>query len=75
MSDETLSIPEYKINLLNKNKKIIKKVENTEKIYTNDKRNKKNYIMNNKNFGPRKKFKKFQRNRRNIPHNKKAINY
>ena len=75
MSDETLSIPEYKINLLNKNKKIIKKVENIEKIYTNNNQNNKNYIMNKKSFRPRKKFKKFPRNRRNIPYNKKAINY
>ena len=58
MSDENLSIPEYKINLLNKNKKIIKKIENIEKTYSIDDRNKKNYIMNNKNYIPRKKFKK-----------------
>ena len=75
LSDETLSIPEYKINLLNKNKKIIKKIENIEKTYSIDDRNKKNYIMNNKNYIPRKKFKKFPRNKRNISHNKKAINY
>jgi len=75
MSDETLSIPEYKISLLNKNKKIIKKIENIEKTYSTNNRNNKNYIMNNKNFRPRKKFKKFPRSRRNISYNKKAINY
>ena len=32
ISDNNLIIPEYKIDLLNKNKKIIKKVENIEKI-------------------------------------------
>jgi len=35
ISDEKLAIPEYKIDLLNKNKKIIKKVENIEKIEKN----------------------------------------
>jgi len=75
MPDETLSIPEYRINLLNKNKKIIKKIENIENAYPAHNRNNKNYIMNKKNFRPRKKFKKFPRNRRNVLHNKKAINY
>ena len=32
MADESLTIPEYKFSLLNKNKKIIKKIENIEKI-------------------------------------------
>jgi len=75
MSDETLSIPEYKINLLNKNKKIIKKIENIEKTYSIDVRNKKNYMMNNKIFRSKKKFKKFPTNKRNISYNKKTINY
>jgi len=35
ISDKNLIIPEYKIDLLNKNKKIIKKVENLEKIEKN----------------------------------------
>ena len=51
------------------------RIENIEKTYSNDSRNNKNYIMNKKNFRPRKKFKKFPRNRRNISHNKKVINY
>ena len=32
MSDEKLIIPEYKINLLNKSKKIINEIENINKI-------------------------------------------
>ena len=75
MSDETLSIPEYKISLLNKNKKIIKKIENIEKIYSIDDRNKKNYMINNTTFRPRKKFKRYPGNRRNPSYNKKTINY
>ncbi len=35
VSDKSLVIPEYKIDLLNKNKKIIKKVENIEKMEKN----------------------------------------
>jgi len=42
ISDNILLIPEYKINLLNKNKKIIKKIENIETIENNFK--KPNYI-------------------------------
>ena len=35
ISDKVLILPEYKIDLLNKNKKIIKKIENLEKIEIN----------------------------------------
>ena len=35
ISNEKLAIPEYTIDLLNKNKKILKKVENIEKIEKN----------------------------------------
>ena len=35
ISDKNLILPEYKIDLLNKNKKIIKKIENLEKIEKN----------------------------------------
>jgi len=54
MADDTLVIPEYKIALLNKNKKIIKKIENIETIQNN-------FIKQNYN---RKKFtnKKFNKN-------------
>ena len=81
MSDESLVIPEYKINLLNKNKKIIKKIENIERIEKNSNHNYNNnrnkYMIgkNKKNFRPRNKFKKFPRNRRNVPINKKTVNY
>jgi ribonuclease E len=61
ISDEKLAIPEYKINLLNKNKKIIKKIENIEKI--EDILFKKNYVRkkfmtgkNNRNFKMKNKF-------------------
>jgi len=79
MPDENLVIPEYKISLLNKNKKIIKKIENIEKIYPNMNNNKKfipnkNY-KNYKNFKPRNKFKKYPRNKKNISSIKKTINY
>jgi len=62
ISDEKLTIPEYKIDLLNKNKKIIKKIENIEKI--EDIFFKKNYVRkkfmprkNNSNFKMKNKFK------------------
>ena len=62
ISDEKLAIPEYKIDLLNKNKKIIKKIENIEKI--EDIFFKKNYVRkkfmpgkNNRNFKMKNKFK------------------
>ena len=35
ISDKNLILPEYKMNLLNKNKKIIKKIENIENIESN----------------------------------------
>jgi len=76
MPDESLAIPEYKISLLNKNKKIIKKIENIEKIYPGMS-NKKKFIPNKKykNFRPRNKFKKYQKNKKNISSFKKTINY
>jgi len=77
ISDETLVIPEYKIALLNKNKKLIKKVENIEKISTYNNYQNKNFLFNrnNKNFKSRNKFKKYSRNKRNFHSNKKVINY
>ena len=56
ISDEKLAIPEYKIDLLNKNKKIIKKIENIEKI--EDIFFKKNYVR--KKFIPRKNISNFK---------------
>jgi len=77
ISDETLAIPEYKIALLNKNKKLIKKVENIEKIssYKNDQNKNFSFNRNNKNFKSRNKFKKYSKNKRNFHSNKKVINY
>ena len=62
-SDKNLIIPEYRIDLLNKNKKIINKVENIEKIeknfiYKDRKRKEFNNRNLRNNFVPRGKFKK-----------------
>jgi ribonuclease E len=59
ISDNALVIPEYKIDLLNKNKKIIKKIENIEPIENSF--IKQNYDRNkfaNKRFVKKNKFKK-----------------
>ena len=59
ISDNALVIPEYKIDLLNKNKKIIKKIENIETIENSF--IKQNYGRNkfaNKKFIKRNKFKR-----------------
>ena len=66
--DNILVIPEYKINLLNKNKKIIKKIENIETIENNFMKS--NYIgkkIINKKFVKGNKYKK----RYNFPSNKR----
>ena len=80
ISDEKLAIPEYKIDLLNKNKKIIKKIENIEKI--EDIFFKKNYVRkkfmpgkNNRNFKMQNKFKYHSHKKKNYNINKKIINY
>jgi len=80
ISDEKLTIPEYKIDLLNKNKKIIKKIENIEKI--EDIFFKKNYVRkkfmpgkNNRNFKMQNKFKYHSQTKKNYNINKKIINY
>jgi len=80
ISDESLAIPEYRITLSNKNKKVIQKIENIEKIETIpfNKNHNKNIFMrnkNNKNFRSRNKFKKFGKNRKKNFSNKKIINY
>ena len=72
ISDNILLIPEYKINLLNKNKKIIKKIENIETIENNFK--KPNYIkekFTNKKFVKSNKYKK----KYNSPSNKIKNNF
>ena len=80
ISDEKLAIPEYKIDLLNKNKKTIKKIENIESIeknLSNKYFRPKKFIhkKNNKNFKSRNRFKHFSKHRKNNPINKKVINY
>ena len=86
IADDNLIIPEYKIDLLNKNKKIIKKIENIEKIslrndYEKYNHNKNNFInkkfnknskMNNKS---RKKIKYHSKIEKNNFENKKLANY
>ena len=84
ISDNSLIIPEYKIELLNKNKKIINKIENIEKIKDislKENYAKKNFInkKNNKNFKMRgkfkKKFKHYSKIKKNNFENKKTANY
>jgi len=81
ISDEKLTIPEYKIDLLNKNKKILKKIENIEKISSNQYYDRKNFInnKNNKKFKVRgkfnKKFKYYAKVKKNNFVNKKTANY
>ena len=79
-SDKNLIIPEYKIDLLNKNKKIIKIVENFEKIETNS--NKYNFgrkEFSNKKFIKRNRFKKkynyYSKMKKNNFEGKKTANY
>ena len=59
IADKNLIVPEYKIDLLNRNKKIIKiikNIENIEEKFTHHER--KRNMFSNKNFNPRSKFKK-----------------
>jgi len=59
IADENQIIPEYRIELLNKNKKIIKKIENIEKIYSKSNYNKENFINKKSTVGNnfKKRFK------------------
>ncbi len=81
ISDDTLIIPEYKIDLLNKNKKIIKKIENIEKINHRQNYDKKKFLMrkNNQNFKFKGKFKKRFKYHSKVKKNnyepKKQVNY
>jgi len=80
MSDENLAIPEYKIDLLNKNKKTLKKIENIEKIekiVPGESFDGKKFIYkkNNKNFKARNKFKYYSKTKKNNNTNKKTVNY
>ncbi len=81
--NEKLVIPEYEIDLLNKNKKTIKKIENIEKIEKlsmnrkSENRMRKNFInkKNNKNFKSRRKFKYYSKKKNFDIKNKREINY
>ena len=84
ISDNDLAIPEYKIDLLNRNNKIIKKIENIEKIENilskenYDRKNLKNkkFIKNSKmrkNF--KKKFRYYSKPKKNNSENKKLATY
>jgi len=81
IADNNLIIPEYKINLLNKNKKVIKKIENIEKFLTKQdyNRNKFNNYKYKKNFNKRNKFKKkfkyYSKLKKDNFENKKSVNY
>ena len=81
IADNTHIIPEYKIDLLNKNKKIIKKIENIEKISLKDNYNRKNFIDNKFNKNSKvsnkssKKFKYHSKIEKNNFANKKLANY
>ena len=83
LPDAALIVPEYKIELLNKNKKIINKVENIEKADSNPpKQNYNNNFINKKfkkNFKKRRNFnKRFRyrsKNKKNNFENKKSVNY
>tara|TARA_B100000029_G_scaffold480019_1_gene527640 strand:- start:119 stop:1960 length:1842 start_codon:yes stop_codon:yes gene_type:complete len=80
--DNKLVIPEYKIELLNKNKKTLKKIEHIENInknFSTHNYNRKNFTKNNfkqkskMKGGFRKKFN--YRPKKNYFQNKKTINY
>ena len=85
LSNKNLIIPEYKIDLLNKNKKVIKKVYNIENIEKST--NKKNdqrtmYLKNkyNKNYNKKSKFRKkfnYKSNveKKHFDNNKKSVSY
>lgn len=84
ISDNKLLIPEYKIDLLNKNNKIIKKIENIEdleKMYSKKDYNRKNFVGKKftKNLKKgnkfKKKFKHYSKPRKNNFENKKLANF
>lgn len=84
VEDNNLIIPEYRISLFNKNKKIIKKIENIEyfeKNFTQQEYNRKKFKNEkyNKNFNKRNKFKKKNKYHSKIEkdnlENKKSVNY
>ncbi len=58
ISDKNLILPEYKIDLLNKNKKIIKKIENIERVKKNNISKVNFYKKYNSNFKKKSNFRK-----------------
>ncbi len=84
ITEKDMVIPEYKIDLLNKNKKSIKIIENIEKIdkmASNDTFYKKNFRNKNfnYNFNKKKRFKKrnnyYSKSKKNNFEGKKSVNY
>ena len=85
LSNKNLIIPEYKIDLLNKNKKVIKKVYNIEDIEKrtnkpNDLRMKFSKNKYNKNYNKKDKFRKKFNYKSNVEkkyfdNNKKSVSY
>tara|TARA_Y100000590_G_scaffold367966_1_gene428333 strand:- start:1004 stop:2842 length:1839 start_codon:yes stop_codon:yes gene_type:complete len=76
VGDKMLILPEYKIELLNKNKKVIQLFENIEKIekdYIKQNYNLKNKKFNKKNKSRRYKFK--SKSKRNFFENRKIAAY
>ena len=85
LSNKNLIIPEYKIDLLNKNKKVIKKVYNIEDIEKrtnkpNDQRTKFSKNKYNKNYNKKSKFREKFNYKSNVEkkyfdNNKKSVSY
>ena len=85
LSNKNLIIPEYKIDLLNKNKKVIKKVYNIEDIEKrtnkpNDQRTKFSKNKYNKNYNKKGKFREKFNYKSNVEkkyfdNNKKSVSY
>ena len=66
MADDTLIIPEYKIELLNKSKKILNKFENIEKIENNSETKEKIKKIKSEKIIDLKKQKKLNQRKRTI---------
>ena len=62
IADKDLILPEYKIDLLNKNKKIIKKIEHIEKVQKNNISKFNLFKKHNSNFKKKTNFKKKNNN-------------
>ncbi len=80
VADNTLMIPEYKIDLQNKNKKTIKKVENIEKVekiipkYSFKRKNFQNKKYNKKTKKKKKYYQNYKMSKNNVS-SKKIANY